>query len=50
MEERSLEIAGGLGPTAGKIWRIGIMGYNARPQNIAATLEALKEGLKVAEK
>merc|ERR1719230_295939 len=50
MNTRSIEIAGGLGPTAGKIWRVGIMGYNARPQNIAMTLEAFREGLKVSGK
>jgi len=50
MNTRSIEIAGGLGPTVGKIWRIGIMGYNARPQNIAMTLEAFREGLKVSGK
>lgn len=25
MEKSSVEIAGGLGPTAGKVWRVGIM-------------------------
>lgn len=50
MQTRCIEIAGGLGPTVGKIWRIGIMGYNARPQNVAMTLEAFREGLKVARK
>ena len=25
MDKYNLEIAGGLGPTAGKVWRIGIM-------------------------
>ena len=25
MDKYSLEIAGGLGPTAGKVWRVGIM-------------------------
>lgn len=50
MQTRSIEIAGGLGPTVGKIWRVGIMGYNARPQNVAMTVEAFREGLKVAAK
>ena len=31
MDKYRLEIAGGLGPSAGKCWRIGIMGYNATP-------------------
>lgn len=46
MDKYSLEIAGGLGPTAGKVWRIGIMGYNARPQNVELVLTAFKDGLK----
>lgn len=45
METRNLEIGGGLGPTVGKVWRIGIMGYNARPENVAMTLEAFKASL-----
>ena len=29
MDKYSLEISGGLGPTAGKVWRVGIMvGFN----------------------
>jgi len=46
MDTYSVEIAGGLGPTAGKVWRVGIMGYNAKPQNIALVLEAFRDGLK----
>ena len=38
--------AGGLGPTAGKVWRVGVMGYNAQPQNIALVLEAFRDGLQ----
>lgn len=45
MDKYSLEIAGGLGPTAGKVWRIGVMGYNARPQNVALVVEAFRDGL-----
>ena len=29
MDKYSVEIAGGLGPSAGKVWRVGIMGFNA---------------------
>ena len=32
----------GLGPLAGKIWRIGIMGHTARPENVKKLLSALK--------
>ncbi|GBF94809.1 hypothetical protein Rsub_07981 [Raphidocelis subcapitata] len=45
MDRYSLEIAGGLGPTAGKVWRVGLMGYNARPQNVALVVEAFRDGL-----
>ena len=45
MDKYNLEIAGGLGPTAGKVWRIGIMGYNARPQNVALVVEAFRDCL-----
>lgn len=46
MDTYSVEIAGGLGPTAGKVWRVGIMGYNAKPQNVALVLEAFRDGLR----
>jgi alanine-glyoxylate transaminase/serine-glyoxylate transaminase/serine-pyruvate transaminase len=45
MDKYSLEIAGGLGPSAGKVWRIGLMGYNARPQNVALVVDAFRDGL-----
>ncbi|KAF8062065.1 Agxt [Scenedesmus sp. PABB004] len=45
MDKYNLEIAGGLGPTAGKVWRIGIMGYNATPANVALVIEAFRDGL-----
>ena len=41
-----MEIAGGLGDMAGKVWRIGIMGYNCTPENINRTLNVLQEALK----
>jgi alanine-glyoxylate transaminase / serine-glyoxylate transaminase / serine-pyruvate transaminase len=34
LEERGLEIGAGLGALAGKVWRIGLMGYGARPENV----------------
>lgn len=46
MEKYSLEISGGLGPTAGQVWRIGIMGHNARPGNVAMMLSALEDALR----
>ena len=45
LEEHSMEIAGGFGPLAGKILRIGTMGYSSTKENVALILEALKDGL-----
>lgn len=42
LQDYNLEIGAGLGPLAGKIWRIGIMGYSARAENIITCLSALK--------
>ena len=39
------EIPGGLGPTVGYCWRIGVMGYNAKPGNMALVKEIFKDGL-----
>jgi alanine-glyoxylate transaminase/serine-glyoxylate transaminase/serine-pyruvate transaminase len=39
----NVEIAGGFGPLAGKIWRIGLMGYSSRPENVLLLLAALRE-------
>jgi alanine-glyoxylate transaminase/serine-glyoxylate transaminase/serine-pyruvate transaminase len=41
-----IEIGAGLGPLAGKIWRIGVMGHTAREENVARLLKALGEVLK----
>jgi len=41
LNEFGLEIGAGLGPLAGKIWRIGIMGYSCRPDNVMLCLSAL---------
>lgn len=45
MQEYNIEIAGGLGDLAGKVWRIGLMGYNARPENVTLLLAALNKVL-----
>jgi alanine-glyoxylate transaminase/serine-glyoxylate transaminase/serine-pyruvate transaminase len=45
MHKYQLEIAGGLGPSVGKVWRIGIMGHVARPGNVALVLAALEDAL-----
>ena len=41
LNEFGLEIGAGLGPLAGKIWRIGIMGYSCRPDNVMLCMSAL---------
>lgn len=46
MKTYKVEISGGLGAQAGKIWRVGIMGYNATPDNVQKVLRALDEGIK----
>ncbi|MHA1804611.1 MAG: pyridoxal-phosphate-dependent aminotransferase family protein [Promethearchaeota archaeon] len=42
LKEHKIEIGGGLGPLAGKIWRIGLMGHGARSENVDRLLKALK--------
>ena len=45
LNEFNLEVGGGLGDLAGKIWRIGLMGHTARPEKVDYCLEALGEML-----
>lgn len=45
MKNYRVEIAGGLGELAGKVWRIGIMGYNCTPDNVRLVLRVFSEGL-----
>src|SRR5512139_1273244 len=40
--EFNLEIGAGLGDMAGKIWRIGLMGYSAKQANVDYCLKALQ--------
>ena len=44
-ENYNIEIAGGLGALAGKVWRIGLMGYNSRKENAALVCAALRDAL-----
>lgn len=39
--EHNIEIAGGLGQLAGQVWRVGLMGYNSRPDTVDRLLMAL---------
>jgi len=47
LERDRIEIGGGLGPLAGKIWRIGLMGYSAQGENVLRLLEALEKHIPV---
>jgi alanine-glyoxylate transaminase / serine-glyoxylate transaminase / serine-pyruvate transaminase len=46
LETYSLEIGAGLGALAGKVWRIGLMGWSSRPANLLLCLGALGSVLR----
>ncbi|XP_017887620.1 serine--pyruvate aminotransferase, mitochondrial [Ceratina calcarata] len=48
MDKYQVEIARGLGPTMGKIFRVGLLGINATPEKVDLFLHAFDEGLKHA--
>lgn len=43
LRARGVSVTGGLGPTAGVIWRLGLMGEAARPEPYRALMRALSE-------
>ena len=43
LKEYNIEIAGGFGPLKGQVWRIGLMGYSSRRENVTLLLAALRE-------
>jgi alanine-glyoxylate transaminase / serine-glyoxylate transaminase / serine-pyruvate transaminase len=45
LTEFNLEIGAGLGALAGKVWRIGLMGYSAKQQNVDFALKAIRSVL-----
>jgi alanine-glyoxylate transaminase/serine-glyoxylate transaminase/serine-pyruvate transaminase len=45
LDEFSIEIGAGLGPLAGKIWRVGLMGASSTPRLIVLLLGALEFAL-----
>jgi alanine-glyoxylate transaminase / serine-glyoxylate transaminase / serine-pyruvate transaminase len=45
LDEYNLEIGGGLGELAGKVWRVGLMGYNSRPEVVDSFVDVLKKVL-----
>jgi alanine-glyoxylate transaminase / serine-glyoxylate transaminase / serine-pyruvate transaminase len=44
--EHNIEIGGGLGELAGKVWRVGLMGYNSKQENVDKLIAALKQVIK----
>ncbi|NCP63034.1 MAG: alanine--glyoxylate aminotransferase family protein [Paraglaciecola sp.] len=46
LQEFNLEIGAGLGALAGKVWRIGLMGYGATQRNVDYCVDALSQVLK----
>lgn len=45
VDEFSIEIGAGLGPLAGKIWRVGLMGSSSSPRLITLLIGALEQAL-----
>ena len=45
LDDYQLEIGAGLGELAGKVWRIGLMGYASRPENVRLCIQALETAL-----
>jgi alanine-glyoxylate transaminase/serine-glyoxylate transaminase/serine-pyruvate transaminase len=42
LQQYNLEIGAGLGALAGKVWRIGLMGYASNPKNVLLCANALE--------
>ena len=48
LDEYDLEVGAGLGSLAGKVWRVGLMGYASRPENVLLCLRAFAAVLGAA--
>ncbi|MGC9945601.1 MAG: alanine--glyoxylate aminotransferase family protein [Bryobacteraceae bacterium] len=46
LSEYGIEIAGGFGPLAGKVFRIGLMGYSSTEENVGVILDALRRTMQ----
>ncbi|CAB4040478.1 serine--pyruvate aminotransferase-like [Paramuricea clavata] len=44
-EKYNMDIAGGLGKSAGKIWRVGLMGVNSTKDNVNLVLKAFQDAM-----
>ncbi len=45
LTKHGIEVGGGLGALAGKVWRIGLMGYNSQPHNVDRLLNLFETEL-----
>ncbi len=45
LNHHNIEVGNGLGELAGKVWRVGLMGYNSRPDTVDRLVGAFKEVL-----
>ena len=45
LDRFGIEVGGGLGDLAGKVWRIGLMGYNSTPENVDHLLDIMASEL-----
>jgi alanine-glyoxylate transaminase/serine-glyoxylate transaminase/serine-pyruvate transaminase len=45
LNEYNIEIAGGFSKLAGKVWRVGLMGFNSRRENVVLLLDVLNRVL-----
>ena len=48
LNDYNIEIAGGFGALKDQVWRIGLMGYSSRRENITLLLAALNQLIKVS--
>jgi alanine-glyoxylate transaminase/serine-glyoxylate transaminase/serine-pyruvate transaminase len=48
LDRQNIEIGAGLGPLAGRIWRIGLMGSGATLENVSRLSDALADALAAA--
>ena len=46
LEIYNIEIAAGFGPLKEKVWRIGLMGYSSRAENVTLLLSAMESLLR----
>ncbi len=45
LNDHNIEVGGGLGELAGKVWRVGLMGFNSRKESVDRLLEVLPQVL-----